>query len=103
MDIPLSFLVESLGLLIAAKLLSVNLNFVTAPLVIFLASVATYFLPTLLGVLVGFIIYIGLIKQFDGSCDYLKIIGLFVIGLVVQKGLYQLVIYPILFDSVVPA
>ena len=98
MTIPLNFLIEALGLFLAAKLLNVNLNVITAPVVVLLATLAAHFMPGLLGLLIGLVVYIGAIKVFDRSADFLKIVGLFVIGIVVQKVLLEHVINPMLLN-----
>lgn len=91
MTIPLSFLIEALGLFVAAKLLNVNLTILTAPVVILLATLAAHFAPGLPGIALGLVIYIGAIKVFDRSADFLKIVGLFFIGLAVQLLVMEII------------
>lgn len=96
MTLPLNFLIEALGLFLAAKLLNVNLNVITAPVVILLATLVAHLMPGLLGLLIALVVYIGAIKVFDRSADFLKIVGLFVIGIAVQKVLLEQVINPMI-------
>ena len=97
MELSLGFLIESLGLFLAAKLLNVNLTIITAPIVVFLAFLASNFVPGVPGMVLGLVIYVGAIKTFDRSTDFIKIVGLFVVGLAVQQIFYAQILRPMLF------
>lgn len=99
MAIPLSVILQSLGLWVAAKALNVRLNLVMAVIVIALSTAVVLVIGGLIGLLVGLLVYCVAIKYFDKECDYFKLLGLFFIGLAVQKGLIELVVEPLILHS----
>ena len=90
----LSFLLECMGLFVASKILNVNLTVITVPIVILLSTLAFKFIPGFLGYLVAMLIYFSVIKYFDKECDFIKLVGLVIIGIAVQKGLIDFILEP---------
>ncbi len=99
MEILVSILIQSICLFIAAKLLSVQLNIITSIIVIGVATIVSMAIPGLLALPIALLVYAGLIKKFDSNCDYLKIVGLFVVGIAAQQFLYEQIIFPMLFST----
>lgn len=96
MVIPISFLLQSIGLFLAAKALKVNLNIVTAPIAVFVSTAAAYFIPGLLGLIIAIIVYYISIRMFDRQLDFVSFVGLVFVGLIVQGVLMELVVEPLL-------
>ncbi len=96
----LGFVVQSLGLFAAAKLLKVNLNIITAAIVILVGSIVSVVFPEdLIGFILGMLVFFICVKLFDKNCGLFEFVGLIVISLIVQYIILDKIIFPLIVNS----
>ncbi len=96
MLLPLGLALECIGIFVASKILKINLNIISTLIVVLVSWLIHHLMPGLLGLLLSLIVFVGLIKYFDKGCSLMKILGLVIVNLVIQKGLIVLIIEPLL-------
>ena len=98
MALPLAFLLECIGLFIASRILSVNLNLIMVVLVVLTSYILSYFLSESLEFLLLPVAYFLMINFFDDDCGVFKVIVLSFIALAVQKNLTYFILDPLLLS-----
>lgn len=100
MVVPISLIAQFIGMFVASKVLQLNVNIIGIVLLTFIPIGITNIVPGLAGVGLALLSLIILVKIYDGSASFLKIVGILFISITTQAALYKFAIEPSLEHAI---
>ena len=99
MVIPISLVTQFIGMFAAVKILKINVNIIGIILLTFIPIGLSSVVPGLAGFGLSLLSLVLLVKIYDGSASFLKILAILVISVVTQAAINEYVVGPAITHS----